>query len=316
MVSQHVPVLLLEVLEGLVVRPGGRYVDCTLGGGGHSAAILEAAGAGRLLALDRDEAAIERATRRLASFGRRATLVHASFRDLAAIAEGHGFVPCDGVLLDLGLSSDQLSDPIRGFSFQLDGPLDMRFDRSGGATAAELVNTLSEEELADLLYRYGEERQSRRIARAIVGSRPIESTSQLASIVGRALGRGHARIHPATRTFQALRIAVNDELACIEAGLGQAIEILAPGGRLAAISFHSLEDRVVKHTFRRESRDCICPPDIPECRCDHRARVSLVTRRPIQPSSTEIAANARARSAKLRIVERLPVSTAESGGGR
>ncbi len=316
LVTRHVPVLLSEVLNGLAVRPGADYIDATLGGGGHAAAILNETRSGRLLALDRDADALRRARRALAPNARRATLVHASFTELAEVADSHGFRPCDGILFDLGLSSDQLSDASRGFSFQLDGPLDMRFDTSIETSAADLVNELEEPELADLLFRYGEERRSRRIARAIVANRPILTTHELAAVVTSALGRRAARIHPATRTFQALRIAVNDEIAGLQAALPQAIDLLAPGGRLAVISFHSIEDRVVKRLFRDESRDCICPPELPECRCEHRAKVRLVTRRPLRPGSTEERSNPRSRSAKLRVVERLPETAIPQGAGQ
>jgi 16S rRNA (cytosine1402-N4)-methyltransferase len=305
--TRHAPVLYAEVLVALAPRPGGRYLDGTLGGGGHAAGILEASAPdGRLLGLDLDPAAIERARVRLAAFGARAVCVQASFADLGAVAAAEGFSPLDGVLLDLGFSSDQLADPARGLSFQTEGPLDMRLDPEAPTTADELVNELPEEELADLIYRWGEERKSRRIARAIVNARPVHTTTRLADVVARAMGGGrHARIHPATRTFQALRIAVNDELGALEAALPQAIAQLAPGGRLAVIAFHSLEDRIVKHTLREAARDCICPPGLPECRCDHRAQLRLVSRKAIQPSAAEVAANPRARSARLRVAERL-----------
>jgi len=272
---------------------------------------------GRLLGLDQDPAAVKAARARLVSYAGQRVFVHASFSRLAGIARACGFIAADGVLFDLGLSSLQLADPTRGFAFTADGPLDMRFDPvAGGLTAADLVNELPAEELAALLYRYGEERQSRHIAQAIVAARPLHTTMKLAAVVERAIapplvggaggGQGRRRrIHPATRTFQALRIAVNDELAALEAALPQAVEILAPGGRLAVISFHSLEDRLVKDFLRRESRDCICPPEAPACTCDHRATLRLVTRKPIRPTEEEIAANPRARSARLRVAERL-----------
>ncbi|RIL10767.1 16S rRNA (cytosine(1402)-N(4))-methyltransferase [bacterium] len=304
--ARHVPVLLEAVVGALRPHAGGRYVDGTLGGGGHARAILEASAPdGRLLGLDRDPAALARARERLAPFGARAVCVHASFGDLGAVADGHGFTPIDGVVLDLGFSSDQLDDPARGFSFQAAGPLDMRLDPGAPVRAADLVNDLPEDALADLLYRYGDERRSRRIARAIVASRPVETTTELAAIVARAAGGRAGRIHPATRTFQALRIAVNGELDALTDVLPQVVDRLVPGGRLAVISFHSLEDRIVKHALRDEARDCLCPPELPVCRCDHRARLRLVTRRPIEPSAAEVLANPRARSARLRVAERL-----------
>ena len=307
----HVPVLSQAVFDGLQVRPGGRYIDATVGGGGHAAGILAALSpGGHLLGLDRDPAAVEVARARLASYVGRFTLVHSSFSSLAEVAQSHHCIPADGILFDLGLSSLQLADPVRGFAFMTDGPLDMRFDPTkGGATAATLVNQLSFQELVELLYRYGEERRARRIAEAIVAARPLYTTKELAIVVERAVGRRqqprHRRIHPATRTFQALRIAVNDELTEVEKTLPQAVEILAPSGRLAVISFHSLEDRMVKHFMRRESRDCICPPESPVCTCEHRATLRLVTRKPIRPTADEVAANPRSRSARLRVAERV-----------
>ena len=266
----HVSVLFQAALDGLCVRPGGRYIDATVGGGGHASGILATCSPdGRLLGLDRDPVALEVAGDRLSSFAGRVTLVHSSFGCLGQVARTHQFTPVDGILFDLGLSSLQLGDPARGFAFMADGPLDMRFDPAGeGPTAEMLVNDLSVEDLAGLLYRYGEEPQSRRIARAIVDARPLRTTGELAGVVEQAVKR-RERIHPATRTFQALRIAVNDELAVLTTALPQAVDVLAPGGRLAVIGFHSLEDRIVKRFLRRESRDCICPPEMPICTCGH-----------------------------------------------
>jgi len=305
----HIPVLFQAVLDGLQIRPGGRYIDATVGGGGHAAGILAASSPdGRLLGLDRDPAAVEATGARLVSYTERVVLVHSSFTRLAEVARTCDFVPADGILLDLGLSSLQLADHARGFAFMSEGPLDMRFDpTTGGPTAADLVNELSAEELATLLYQYGEERQARRIAEAIVAASPLHTTNELAAVVEKATGR-RGRIHPATRTFQALRIAVNDELAALEAVLPQAVEVLAPGGRLAVISFHSLEDRLVKRFLRRESRDCLCPPESPICTCDHRATLRVITRKPIRPTADEAAANPRSRSARLRVGQRLTVS--------
>ncbi len=312
----HVPVLYDQVLAGLSVRPGGRYVDATVGGGGHAAGILRASAPdGRLLGLDADPEAIAFAERVLHPFGERLTLQVANFRHLAQVATALGFEQIDGVLLDLGLSSRQLADGSRGFSFSQDGPLDMRFDPTQGLRAADLVNSLSEVELADLLWRYGEERFARRIARAIVAARPLLTTAHLAEVVTRAVGQGkhkgaRERIHPATRTFQALRIAVNDELTALAEALPQARDLLRPGGRVAVISFHSLEDRLVKRFFQDEARDCLCPPEMPVCVCGHRASLRPVNRRPIRPGDQEIAANPRSRSARLRIAERLAGSEA------
>jgi 16S rRNA (cytosine1402-N4)-methyltransferase len=302
----HVPVLLEEVVNGLKVEPGGRYIDGTVGGGGHAYAILAASSPdGVLLGVDRDPAALEVASARLADYGRRFELVHGSFARLAEIAAAHGFAPVDGILLDLGLSSLQLADAGRGFSFLVDGPLDMRFDTtSGGRTAADLVNHLSSEELADVLYEYGEERRSRRIARAIVEARPLHTTRELADVIERATGGRRKRLHPATVTFQALRIAVNRELTALERALPQAVDLLVPGGRMGVIAFHSLEDRIVKRFIRHESSECICPAELPVCACDHRATLDVVTRRPIRPTDGEVRTNPRSRSARLRVAER------------
>jgi len=304
--TRHVPVLFQTVLDSLQVRPGGRYIDATVGGGGHAAGILAASSPdGRLLALDRDPAALETARARLFSYAERVELVHSSFTRLMEVARAAHFVPVDGVLFDLGLSSLQLADPARGFAFMADGPLDMRFDPTqDGPTADELVNLLPPKELATLLRRYGEERQAHRIAEAVVAARPLHTTRELAGVIEQAV-RHRGRIHPATRTFQALRIAVNDEIDALKLALPQAVEVLAPGGRLAVISFHSLEDRPVKRFMRRESRDCICPPELPVCTCDHRATLRLIARKPVRPTADEVVANPRARSARLRVAERI-----------
>jgi 16S rRNA (cytosine1402-N4)-methyltransferase len=303
----HQAVLLQEVIEALQPHPGGIYLDATVGAGGHATALLQASAPdGQLFGLDQDKSALEIAEHQLAQFGHRVHLFHANFDRLAEVVKTHQIPKADGILLDLGVSSMQLDQPERGFSFQADGPLDMRMDATTGPTAADLVNRLPEDELANLIYRYGEERQSRRIARAIVKARPIERTVELARIVARASGAGQpsrAKIHPATRTFQALRIATNDELGALERALPQAIECLKRGGRLAVISFHSLEDRIVKNYFKQESQDCICPPEQPVCTCRHKATIDIITKRPITASLDEIDANPRARSAKLRVVE-------------
>lgn len=293
-----------EVLKALDVRSGGRYIDCTAGEGGHSAEISRAADpAPRVLGLDVDEEALTTARRRL---GGGATLVRGSYRELKRLAEGNGFMPADGVLLDLGLSSLQLESENRGFSFLRPGPLDMRFDRSQELTAHHIVNEYGEEELANLIYTLGEERKSRRIARAIVRSRPIENTLELAEVVRRSMGRQPRRqTHPATRTFQAIRMETNGELAAVEEGVLGAIEVLGPGGRLAVISYHSLEDRLVKRLLARESSSCVCPPEAAFCQCEHEPRVRLVNRRVIKPSRSEVQTNPRSRSAKLRAAERI-----------
>jgi 16S rRNA (cytosine1402-N4)-methyltransferase len=305
--TKHIPVLLDEALQILAPHSGGRYIDATLGGGGHAQAILEAsAPEGRLLGLDADPRAIERVQRRLARFGQRATLVQANFRHIAAIAREHGFDQVDGILFDLGVSSYHLDEADQGFSFGKEGPLDMRLNPDVGPSAADIVNTLDADDLADILYRYGEERRSRRIARAIVANRPITTTTQLAETVVKAIGRKPGvRLHPATRTFQALRIYVNDELGALEAALPQAVSLLKSGGVLAVITFHSLEDRIVKHYFRQESRDCICPPHTPSCTCGPKAQDEIIHRKGLTPSPDEIARNPRSRSARLRAIRKL-----------
>ena len=302
----HVPVMLQESVALLVVRPGGRYVDCTVGAGGHATAILEAATpGGLLLGLDADPVALEIAAARLQPFEGSFRLVNRNFSELLTTCEELNFIPSHGVLFDLGLSSMQLSVAERGFSFQSEGPLDMRFGPAQSQTAADIVNTYSDEDLADLLWTYGEEPGSRRIARAIIEARPLSTTTQLASLVARVAGGKHRRIHPATRTFQALRIAVNDELTAISEALTQAVEVLGHGGRLVVIAYHSLEDRIVKQFIQRESRDCICPPGTPVCVCGHVAMLKAVTKGAARPGSAEVHANPRSRSARLRAAERL-----------
>ncbi len=301
----HIPVLLPQTISGLALQPDAACIDGTLGGAGHAEALLIAtAPGGRLLGLDADPAAIERSRVRLAPFGSRATLVQASFRQMADVAAAHGFAALQAILLDLGMSSFQLAEAERGFSFLGEGPLDMRMNPGTALTAAEIVNEWPVEELADVIYQYGEEPRSRRIARAIITARPLRTTTELAAAVSRAIG-GHAHIHPATRVFQALRIKVNDELGTLEAVLPQIVTLLAPGGRFAVITFHSLEDRIVKQFIQRETRDCLCPPRLPRCVCGHKATLKIVTRKPIQPDEAEVVANPRSRSAKLRIAEKL-----------
>ena len=307
--GEHIPVLLAEVVAALRPRAGGAYVDCTVGGGGHARALLDASSpSGRLLGLDADPAAAERAREALRAFGRRAVVVNQPFTRLLAVARAEEFLPADGVLMDLGLSSYQLEEAGRGFSFQVEAPLDMRYDPRQGVTAADLVNSLSEGELADIIYRYGEERRARAVARAIVkerAKRPLATTTQLARLVAGVVRGRPGGIHPATRTFLALRLAVNRELEALAQALPQAVEVLRPGGRLAVITFHSLEDRVVKQFLHTEAAGCICPPGLPACVCGHRPRVSLVNKKPIVPTGEEVAMNPRSRSAKLRVAERL-----------
>jgi len=309
--NEHIPVLLNEVMSYLAPRNGGRYIDATFGGGGHARVLLEqSAPTGQVLAIDADPDAIARAATLALAHPGRLKPARGNFRDIEALARGAGFGSVDGILMDLGLSSFQLDQPERGFSFRFPAPLDMRFDSQQGPSAATLVNEYDETDLTNLIFEFGEETRSRVIARAIVGARreqPIETTDRLASIIERAVGGRHGRaIHPATRTFQALRIAVNDELGSLHAGLAGALELLATGGRLVVISFHSLEDRIVKTFMRDEATDCICPPSTPICVCDHHARVRVLTRKTVRPNVEEQRRNPRSRSAKLRAVERLP----------
>lgn len=303
----HIPIMVEAVLNGLAVQDKAKalWVDGTLGAGGHSHAILSARGDNHLIACDRDPQALSLAKDRLSPFGSRAELHHASYVQLGEILAGR---QADGILLDLGISSMQVDQAERGFSFLKEAPLDMRFDPSADIpSAAELINGLPEQDLADIFYHYGEERDSRRLAREIVKVRPIISTTQLAELINQLsrTPRHKQRIHPATRIFQALRIAVNDELGAVERVIPLAIESLKPGGRLAVMTFHSLEDRLVKNAFKLAATDCICPPQQPICTCQHRASVKALTRKPITADAVEVEMNSRARSAKLRLVEKL-----------
>jgi 16S rRNA (cytosine1402-N4)-methyltransferase len=308
--AQHVPVMLAEVLELLQCTPGGIYVDATVGMGGHAQAILERIVPGGLLVgIDRDKESLEKANELLKPFSGSCRLLHDNFKNLPLILNNLATKPVDGILLDLGVSSYQLLSPERGFSFQSDVLLDMRMDRTQQWTAADLINNMSESELADIIYRYGEEKLSRRIASAIVHERnkgPITRCRQLAEVISGAFKiRSHHGIHPATRTFQALRIAVNEELQGLEQLLSEAIGFLKPGRRIVVISFHSLEDRIVKRTFRKLAGQCVCdaPPEL--CVCTRQAVASILTPRPRTPGSDELAANPRARSARLRALERI-----------
>ena len=309
----HIPVLYQEILKYLQPRPGGSYIDGTAGAGGHTKGLLLASAPnGRILAFDKDPEAIIFARQQLPEAGKRIIFVHASYASMVDKAPLYGFQRVDGILLDLGLSSLQLESANRGFSFMRDGPLDMRFDPSEGPTAADLLNELDVAELSTILWRYGEVRHSRRIAQAITNERPITSTGQLAELVAREStrlrpkrGKRSSRIHPATQVFQALRIAVNEELDELESGLEAAVTLLKTGGRLAVISFHSLEDRLVKQFIRERSRECICPPHQPICTCNVQPTLRPVTRKVVRPSVTEIENNPRSRSAKLRVAERL-----------
>jgi len=302
----HIPVLLEETIKALAVQPGGRYIDCTLGGGGHAAAILDhSSPGGQLLGIDADPEAIKIAQARLEAYGGSTLLVNENFVNLQAICFKHDFLPVNGILFDLGLSSLQLNSNGHGFSFQHEAPLDMRLNPSQEVTAADILNTLPENELEHLIRVYGEERYSHRIAHHIVKARPITTTIQLARMIEQAVSGKRGRIHPATRTFQALRIAVNRELEHLEAALKQAINLLGFEGRLVVISYHSLEDRIVKQFMQRESRGCICPPGTPTCICGHTASLRLIKKKAIAPSLAEVQKNPRSRSAKLRVAERL-----------
>ena len=302
----HRPVLYKETIQYLAPSSPKRYLDCTAGAGGHSEGILsESSPDGELLALDLDPLAVELTRQRLSPFGHRAQVIQTSYLQSAEILQKYGWQGVDGIVTDLGVSSMQLDQSERGFSFRHDGLLDMRFDPTQGQTAADLVNNLEETDLADIIWRYGEERFSRRIARAILRARPLSTTGQLAQVVRNAIGRTGEKQDPATRTFQALRIAVNDELKTVEQAIPSLIALLNQYGRLAVISFHSLEDRLVKQAFKRESSDCICPPEQPFCTCGHKASVRILTSKPIIASTDEIEINPRSRSAKLRVAEKL-----------
>jgi 16S rRNA (cytosine1402-N4)-methyltransferase len=308
----HLPVMVEEVIETLAPAAGSCQIDATVGGGGHARRILEANSPdGRLLGLDADQAAIARTQRRLAPFGERAVLRQANFEQLAETAGATGFVPADGVLFDLGLSSHQLAADERGFSFHAAGELDMRFDTGRGQPAHRVLAELDEKALADVFRHYGEEPHARRIARAIVerrSSTPITTAQELAEVVTAVAPfppRGRRRLHPATRVFQALRIYVNRELETLPKALAAAVDVLRPGGRLAVLSYHSLEDRIVKRFIAAERRGCICPPEAPVCVCGRQPRLAPIGRQPRRPSAEEVARNSRARSALLRSARRL-----------
>jgi 16S rRNA (cytosine1402-N4)-methyltransferase len=307
---EHVPVLLKESIDLLQCKPGAVFIDATLGLGGHALAILERIQpGGTLIGIDRDEESLDKARARLEPFKKSVRLFHENYKNLPLLLNNLGLKQIDGMIVDLGVSSLQLLSPARGFSFHSDDLLDMRMDRDQRLTAADLVNGLAEEELADIIYRYGEERLSRRVAAAIVAAReqkPITRCSQLAEIVARATRvRGFPSTHPATRTFQALRIAVNEELEGLEEFFTEAVSFLKPGGRIAAIAFHSLEDRIVKRVFRLLSGQCVCERPRELCMCPRVIRVNLLTTRAVKPGAAELESNPRARSARLRAVEKL-----------
>ncbi|MCC6767073.1 MAG: 16S rRNA (cytosine(1402)-N(4))-methyltransferase RsmH [Deltaproteobacteria bacterium] len=302
---RHAPVMVEEAVRFLHLKPGGFYVDGTLGDGGHAQRMLEADASVAVLGVDRDAVTLELTARRLAGFGSRFRTFHGNFSELDRALAAVSRSGADGILLDLGISSRQLDDPARGFGFRAAGPLDMRMHGGAGASAADLVATLDERELADIFWRYGEEKASRRIARAIVQDRasaPFTTTSALADLVARIVRR-HGGTHPATRVFQALRIAVNRELEHLEIFLERVLDWLLPAGRLVVIAYHSLEDRMVKQAMRSWLARCTCPPTLPRCACGARARVTILTKKAVAPRPEEIAVNRRARSARLRAVE-------------
>lgn len=302
----HQPVLYHEVLTALAPESGLVYLDGTLGAGGHAEGILKAsAPSGRLIGLDLDPHALEIAHQRLFAYQDRIIIKQASYLDVPEVLEEIGIDHVNGILLDLGVSSMQIDQPERGFSFLAEGPLDMRFNPNEGSSAADLVNTLSADDISKILWDYGEERFARRIAKAIVKARPIHTTQELVSVILAAVPGYETHLHPATRTFQALRIATNKELETIAAALPGLINALAIGGRIAIISFHSLEDRLVKQYFKMESVDCICPPEQPICNCGHFAHLKVLTKKPIRASDDELERNPRARSARLRVAEKI-----------
>ena len=307
---KHIPVLLKEAVELVNCKKGGTYIDCTVGAGGHAERILELTSPdGVVVGIDQDEEILKIAEERLKRFGERIRLMHGNFSDIKGIMKDER---ADAILFDLGVSSYQLEDKERGFSFMSDAPLDMRMDKKAEITAADIVNSASERELSDIIFKYGEERFAKRIASFIVKERegkPVTTTLQLSNIIMRAIpARFHAQnIHPATRTFQALRIAVNRELEILEKSLLNAVDILKPKGRMCVISFHSLEDRIVKRTFQRLEKGCVCPPRIPICQCGIKPSMKIITKKPVAPAEEEINANPRSRSAKLRAAEKLQV---------
>ena len=303
---QHIPVMVPEILKYLEVSSGGRYIDCTLGEGGHTKSLLEASNpGGEVLGIDADHEAIEVSKNRLEEYGERFIYENSNFKNIKKIAMKSKFVPCHGILFDLGVSSLQLDKESRGFSFRRKAPLDMRFSINQTLTAQDVLNTFSESEISDILYQYGEERQSRKIAKLIIENRPLSNADELSDLIKKNIRQTNYKINPSTKTFQALRIYINEELNSLSQALEQSLEILGVGGRMAVISYHSLEDRIVKNFFKKESKYCICPPNIPECDCGHFPKLKIITKKPVSPSQSEIDANKRSRSAKLRVVERI-----------
>ena len=300
----HSPVMVGEVLNSLAPKTGKKFIDCTMGESGHSEEMLKMGA--KVLGIDLDTEALEVSRRRLHEYGSQVKFAHGNFSELENIASDQGFLGADGILLDLGFSSLQIETPTRGFSINRNAKLDMRFNLKQNITAHEIVNSYDEEHLSQLIYSLGEERASRKIARSIVRSRPINTTTELADLVIKAVGRrAKSKIHPATKTFQAIRITVNQELENLKSALDAAVRVLAVAGRLAIISYHSLEDRIVKQFFKLESMECICPPTTPLCICNHTARLSLVRRKIMRPSANELNNNPRSRSARLRLAEKI-----------
>ncbi|MEC9098644.1 MAG: 16S rRNA (cytosine(1402)-N(4))-methyltransferase RsmH [Chloroflexota bacterium] len=303
---QHIPVMVPEILKYLEVSSGGRYIDCTLGEGGHTKSLLEASNpGGEVLGIDADHEAIEVSKNRLEEYGERFIYENSNFKNIKKIAMKSKFVPCHGILFDLGVSSLQLDKESRGFSFRRKAPLDMRFSINQTLTAQDVLNTFSESEISDILYQYGEERQSRKIAKLIIENRPLSNADELSDLIKKNIRQTNYKINPSTKTFQALRIYINEELNSLSQALEQSLEILGVGGRMAVISYHSLEDRIVKNFFKKESKYCICPPNIPKCDCGHFPKLKIITKKPVSPSQSEIDANKRSRSAKLRVIERI-----------
>ncbi len=304
--SAHLPVMVRETLQALAPVEGGSFIDCNVGEGGHTEAILSSVRSSRVLGIDLDYDALARTSERLSDWSGQLTLHHGNFADLYRIASSYRHIPVSGALFDLGLSSAQLDTPDRGFSFRHKGQLDMRFDQNAGISAHEIVNRWPGERLESIIYELGEEPRAGRVARSIVRNRPIDTTVELANVVIRALNwPTYSRIHPATRTFQAIRMAVNEEKENLERGLDDAVQALKPGGRLVVISYHSIEDRMVKNFIRRSAAECICPPSIPECVCDSAPTLMPINKRVIKPSISETQENPRARSARMRVAERI-----------
>lgn len=303
----HTPVLESTAIEALQVRPEGTYIDCNLGQGGHASSILQAAcPRPRLLGIDLDPEAVKASSRRLEQYNSQSILIQGNFANLDTYARDYGFLEADGVLFDLGLSSVQLENDYRGFSFRRKARLDMRFDTTQDLTAYQIINEYPEREIADLIFGLGEETKSRQIAHAIVSKRPIETTTDLAYLIGGIVKKSaHSKIHPATKTFQAIRMAVNSEMDNLRCGIEKSVDVLKPGGRMVVISYHSLEDRLVKRIFQKESKDCICPVKYIECICNHKSSMKIINRRVIKPEPSEINNNPRSRSARMRVAERI-----------